>query len=84
MQNIGYPDDAVYAPCKNNTEGASMCYAIGPYRGSPDYCYKDGSGLCFNSNVGQTVHYWRESCTDATWRDPACVQLFTNVRQIEG
>jgi hypothetical protein len=55
-----------------------MCYAIGPYRGSPDNCYKDGSGLCYNQNMGETVHSWRESCTDATWRDPACVKLFTN------
>ncbi|ERF76034.1 hypothetical protein EPUS_01367 [Endocarpon pusillum Z07020] len=73
----GYEDDAIYAPCKNGTS-ASMCCAIGPLRGSPDNCFEDGSGLCYNKNVGPYVHFWRESCTDPTWRDPACVELFTN------
>lgn len=73
-----YADDAIYAPC-NDTASASMCCATGPVRrGSEDECFLDGSGLCTNSNVGQDVHFWRESCTDPTWRDPACVKLFTN------
>lgn len=76
---IGYPDDGIYAPCKNTTNGASMCCATGIYRGSRDNCYEDGSGLCYNKNVGPTVHFWRESCTDPTWRDPACVKLFNNI-----
>jgi hypothetical protein len=21
---------------------------------------------------------WRESCTDPTWKDPACIKLFVN------
>ncbi|KAF7506162.1 hypothetical protein GJ744_012142 [Endocarpon pusillum] len=73
----GYGDDAIYAPCKNGTS-ASMCCAIGPLRGKPDNCFEDGSGLCYNKNGGPYVHFWRESCTDPTWRDPACVKLFTN------
>lgn len=74
----GYPDDAIYAPCNNNETSASMCCAIGPLRGSPDNCFEDGSGLCYNKNTGTDVQFWRESCTDPTWRDPACVKLFTN------
>ena len=30
------------------------------------------NGLCMD-NGG---NYWRESCTDSTWRDPACLQLY--------
>lgn len=74
----GYPDDSVYAPCNDSSNTASMCCAIGPLRRSPDNCYTDGSGLCYNRNEGPDVVYWRESCTDATWRDPACVKLFVN------
>lgn len=61
-----YPEDSVYAPCNNDRKVVSMCCAIGPRRGSPDTCYKDDSGLCYNDNGGETVHFWRESCTDLT------------------
>ena len=30
------------------------------------------NGLCMD-NGG---NYWRESCTDSTWKDPACLQLY--------
>jgi hypothetical protein len=74
----GYDDGAIYAPCNSDPTAVSMCCAIGPNRGSKDECFKDGSGLCTNTNVGPGAHFWRESCTDVTWRDPACVKLFIN------
>lgn len=33
------------------------------------------SGFCYSA-AEQT--YYRESCTDPTWQDPACIKLFTN------
>ncbi|CAI4213252.1 unnamed protein product [Parascedosporium putredinis] len=46
--------------------GASMCCNVG----TGDVCRDNG--LCFNPSV---EHLWRESCTDPTWKDPACVKL---------
>lgn len=56
-----------------------MCCAIGPGRageGSGDICLDNG--LCQNDLVGDKTTIWRESCTDPTWRDPACIKLFMN------
>ena len=68
------PDLYLYAPC-NKTAKVSMCCAIGPGRGD-DHCFADGSGLCWNPAGANGTINWRESCTDPTWRDPACVRLF--------
>jgi hypothetical protein len=68
-------DGYLYAPC-NNVAPVSMCCAIGPGRiaaGSADTCIP--GGLCYNQYVNV---YWRESCTDPTWEDPACIKLFVN------
>jgi hypothetical protein len=68
-------DGYLYAPC-DNVAAVSMCCAIGPGRvadGSADNCIP--GGLCYNQYVNL---YWRESCTDATWTDPACIKLFVN------
>jgi hypothetical protein len=65
----------LYAPC-NNVAAVSMCCAIGPGRiadGNADTCIP--GGLCYNP--GSDI-YWRESCTDPTWEDPACIKLFVN------
>ena len=73
--NASYPGSAneFYAPC-NPDATASMCCAIGPARLSdPDTC--TSNGLCFGPD-GTT--WWRESCTDQSWSDPACVQLYVN------
>lgn len=65
----------VYEPC-NTSASVSMCCATGPGRtaGTLDTCMPD-SGLCFNQYYN---NYWRESCTDSTWKDPACIKLFVN------
>jgi len=65
--------DEFYAPCHPDAK-ASMCCAIGPARQSyPDTCASNG--LCLSAD-GAT--WWRESCTDQSWSDPACVQLYVN------
>lgn len=69
------PDGALYAPC-NISAPVSMCCAIGVNRTYQDVCI-DG-GLCHNAFYGNRDQYWRESCTDPTWKDPACVKLFVN------
>lgn len=72
--NASYPGsaDEYYAPCNPDAK-ASMCCAIGPGRQSdPDICASNG--LCLDP--GGT--WWRESCTDQSWSDPACVKLYVN------
>ena len=66
-------EDDRYRPC--NSGGVSMCCS---YLGG-DTCI--GDGLCYNA--GGNV-YWRESCTDPTWKDPACVKLYVNGTGIDG
>jgi hypothetical protein len=69
-----------YQPCHNvtasNATAASMCCATGPGRvaqGNADRCMENG--LCYSDALQL---YWRESCTDPTWQDPACIKLFVN------
>jgi hypothetical protein len=72
--NASYPGsaDEYYAPCNPDAK-ASMCCAIGPGRQSdPDICASNG--LCLDP--GGT--WWRESCTDQSWSDPAYVKLYVN------
>lgn len=65
--------DQFYAACHPDAK-ASMCCAIGPARQSnPDMC--TSNGLCLGPDG---VTWWRESCTDQSWTDPACVQLYVN------
>lgn len=55
-----------YKTCGKSPAGSSqsMCCKIG------DTCLD--SGLC-QDNGGR---FWRESCTDQTWKDPACIRLY--------
>jgi hypothetical protein len=71
--NATYPYE-YYSPCNNQTGVVSMCCAIGPARLAdyPDTC--SSNGLC----LSEDGTWWRESCTDPTWKDPACVQLYVN------
>lgn len=57
-----------YRPCAPGA-AVSMCCSFG----GDDTCI--GDGLCYNKG---SDNYWRESCTDPTWKDPACVKLFVN------
>ena len=51
-----------------------MCCAIGPLRDTTsDTC--SPSGLCYNAGA---KNWWRESCTDRTWKDSNCIKLFVN------
>jgi hypothetical protein len=61
-----------YEPC-DNTAAVSMCCAIGSTVAYPDICVP--GGMCYNS---ATNLYWRESCTDQTWKSSACIKLFLN------
>jgi hypothetical protein len=72
---LGAADGYLYAPC-DNVAAVSMCCAIGTGRvaaGTADNCIP--GGLCYNQGANL---YWRESCTDPTWNDPACIKLFVN------
>lgn len=60
-----YPDDDIYIPCNQtavDNGGHSACCAPG------DRCLTNG--LCTNDPGGNV--YWRDGCTDRTWKDPAC------------
>ncbi|KAF2828168.1 hypothetical protein CC86DRAFT_369295 [Ophiobolus disseminans] len=61
-----------YKPC-NTTAEHSMCCAIGrsSSSGAPDTC--ESGGFCSNGAL-----FWRESCTDPTWKSPSCIKLFVN------
>jgi hypothetical protein len=57
-----------------------MCCAVGPGRdGSQDVCLSGAdTGLCGNAILNDAAGVWRESCTDPTWQDPACLKIFVN------
>jgi len=59
-----------YQPC--NSGGNSMCCATNRVGAHANTCRPDG--LCYDLT---SQYIWRESCTDPTWRDPACLQLCT-------
>ena len=69
-----YPNgsaDAVgnQGPC--NTSGHSMCCLLHPRANeNADVCRSDG--LCIPSTNSQI---FRDTCTDPTWKDPACLRL---------
>ena len=66
-RNIGAIDVATgteaYIPC-NTVQPYSMCCR------TTDKCLPDG--LC--QQIGST-NIWRESCSDQSWRSPACLKL---------
>ncbi len=68
MANATQVPYELYAPCDQEAN-VSMCCRTN--NGGSDVCLP--SGLCRNGNI-----YWRESCTDPTWTDPACIKLFLN------
>jgi hypothetical protein len=63
----GSEPDSDYQPC--HTGGHSMCCATNRVA-SVNKCRPDD--LCFQEDLQEV---WRESCTDPTWKDPACLHL---------
>ncbi|KAI0013098.1 hypothetical protein F4779DRAFT_476638 [Xylariaceae sp. FL0662B] len=73
----GSATDDTYRPC-NGTAEFSMCCHTGvvlangePYNGG-DAC---GSGASYGLCGVTGTQLWRESCTDPTWKSPACLKL---------
>ncbi|EPE29768.1 hypothetical protein GLAREA_00928 [Glarea lozoyensis ATCC 20868] len=60
--------------CDNTTTGHSTCCAAGAI------CYSNG--VCQQSN-GPVQDYLRVGCTDKTWKDPACLEQCTHLRETE-
>ncbi|KAF7511490.1 hypothetical protein GJ744_004078 [Endocarpon pusillum] len=58
-----------YLPC-DATAKVSMCCALGRAK-DPDSCLP--GGLC--KSIDDEI-FWRESCTDKTWKSPECIKLF--------
>jgi hypothetical protein len=68
---VGGASPGDYLPC-NATAEVSMCCAIGRAT-MPDSCI--GGGLCKRESDGT---FWRESCTDKSWKSPKCLKLFVD------
>jgi hypothetical protein len=67
----GSTTDTDYQPCYQSA-GHSMCCATNRTNAYVNKCRPDN--LCWQVDGGVI---WRESCTDPTWKDPACLQLCT-------
>jgi hypothetical protein len=70
--NCFWPDgtrttpDNYYLPCdKNSNDTFSTCCA------AKDMCTTNG--LCKSFDGADNNKYWRNGCTDPTWRSPNCV-----------
>lgn len=60
---------ATYVPCDPTaveSGGHSSCCAIG------DLCMSNGLCMEASNEPKGLNHYWRNGCTDKTWKDPAC------------
>jgi hypothetical protein len=70
----GTPEDSIYTSCNQNVE-FSMCCRTQEVNGDPaDTCLPNG--LCMNNQGVNKTTYWRESCTDPTWKSPYCLKAF--------
>ena len=76
-----YSSAECYMPngSKANWEGSKSNYVSCAKNGQHAMCcnkaYSDtcrSNGLCYNAGAKLL---WRESCTDPTWNDPACIKL---------
>src|ERR1700760_2952976 len=57
-----------YQPCTSGRP--SMCCALNRTSSVVNSCRSDNLCADADNNV-----LWRESCTDPTWQDPACIRL---------
>ncbi|KAF3308191.1 hypothetical protein TWF173_001659 [Orbilia oligospora] len=74
-----YPDGRLrnstdYQPCNNVVGQHSMCCALANRGSGGDLCLPNGLCSAFTADGSQTA-LWRESCTDPTWEDPACLKI---------
>jgi len=60
-----------YKPCNTNGN-VSMCCHLGVSNNNGDAC---GSGPTYGLCGITGPQLWRESCTDPTWKDPACLKF---------
>ncbi|KUJ11909.1 uncharacterized protein LY89DRAFT_786076 [Mollisia scopiformis] len=65
--------DPAYQPCNQFSGVFSMCCGTN-HTGAVAVDVCQGDGLCQNS--GDSV-YWRQGCTDKTWKSPYCLKLCT-------
>jgi len=65
-------NDALYQPCINIQGVESMCCALNA-TSTPDIC--SPNGLCVAGWGNQA--YWRDFCTDSTWKSPNCLPKTT-------
>jgi hypothetical protein len=61
-----------YQPCKLDS-GHSMCCASNRTTKNVNHCVQHYLCADGDSNI-----LWRESCTDPTWQDDACLKLCTD------
>lgn len=73
--------DQAFQPCVSILGAVSMCCKTARGQNN-DVCLSNG--LCHNPCNDQGCGdltgglYWRESCTDSSWRSPFCQQACTN------
>ena len=67
----GTSADVAYQPC-NTTGEFSMCCHLGVSNNNGDAC---GAGPTYGLCGVTGPQLWRESCTDPTWKDPACLKF---------
>lgn len=60
----------VYQPCIQVDGVESMCCRLNDT--NPDTCHPNG--LCMATQEGDNLGYWRDFCTDSTWRSPNCLR----------
>ena len=59
-----------FAPCKPS--GPSMCCQTNTSHATSDTRMSDEFCIPLDNN-----NIWRKTCTDPTWKDPACINLYT-------
>ncbi|KAI2639045.1 hypothetical protein GGS26DRAFT_371534 [Hypomontagnella submonticulosa] len=65
--------DDTYMPCDTDAD-VSMCCHLAFTNNGGDLC---GSGPSYGLCGVTGTQLWRESCTDPTWKSPACLNLCT-------
>lgn len=67
----GTVQSSQYTTCNVNQEVSMCCRQTQSGIYTADSCLPNG--LCVNESADNVTTYWRESCTDPTWKSPYCV-----------